>query len=185
MKKLGLLILVFFLCGCAVDLKNIRSDYSFNHACGDSLVIGKIYLRGFRNIYKQVYINLLQKESKKNFNLRVNESTYWQRLFPHEKEAALYFFVELPPAEYEIKQITVAEWNIYWPRVKFTISQNKDIYYIGTLEIIKSGGTNFWTMQTPVDIYILDEYEEAVKEFQAKYPHIREEVKIDLMVKSQ
>jgi hypothetical protein len=186
MKKISLLILVFLLCGCATNLTNVRSDYSFNYAAGNNLVIGKIYLRGFRNIYKQAYINLVQKESKKNFNLHLNESTCWQRLFPHEKEVALYFFVELPPGEYEVKQITLAqEWNIYSPAIKFIISQDKNIYYIGTLEIVRSGGTNFWTMQSPVNLYILDEYEEAAKAFKAKYPQIKEEIKIDLMTMSQ
>lgn len=186
MRKLSLIILALYLCGCAVNLNNIRSNYSFNQAVpGDSLVIGKIYLKGFRNIYKKVIINLSQTENKKDYSLHLDESTCWQRLFPSEKEAALYFFVELPPGEYEVKQITVAqEWNIYSPSIKFTISKDKNIYYIGTMEIIKSGEINIWTMHGPVNIYILDEYEEAVKAFKAKYPQIKGEIKIDLMAMS-
>ena len=176
------LFLVILTAGCATDLGNIKQDYAIDYNVNKSLVFGEIEFKEFKyNIHETLYMNWIRFEDKRDFNIGITKSTYWQRLFPNQKKASVYFFLELPPGRFMFKEIKMADWCLWWPGINITVPEEPSLIYVGTLEIAQSGKKNFWSSETPITLNIADNHVAAKEILKERYPYITNNVSIQIM----
>ncbi len=200
-KTTIILITLVILYGCAttpnIQLSNLKQNYALDSRSDKSVVFGKVIYNSDDFFFKRIPFlkfkirNIADTEIKYNLKLGDAESMFalpWNLKFFKSE----YFFIELEPGNYEIYSISMPYGrdlsNIIseTTSIIFSIEPNS-ISYLGTLQLTilknttKVGGLPLLKAGFVYKANLLDEQEEAVKEFRIKYPLLSEEIKIKLM----
>ncbi len=145
----------------------------------------------FKGVLKTSYVKLSMVDvgdQGKKYYLYIGDQL-GSSLLPAKPVEPGYFFLELPAGIYKIYSISIPLGSTLATEeidITFTIQPDR-VNYIGTLEVVgvgekvKLGGIPL--MIPGFDYYcdVLDEREEAFKEFRSRYPLIRKNILVHLM----
>jgi hypothetical protein len=194
-----LLIIVFLSSGCASALKSSSVNRSVpsekkaaapkgqpvKPAVSGGIIFGKA---DFRGVLKVEYVKLLIVDEiapEKTYDLFFGDRT-------GETAAAVqpnYFFLELPASKYRITAISIPVGTTLATEktdIAFTVEKGS-LIYLGTLRVtgtdqkIRFGAVPLIKPGFDYKVDILNEKEEAVREFRNRYPLIRNEIDVKLM----
>jgi hypothetical protein len=152
-------IILFTLTGCETVVRTLPADYAVNTQ-EKSVVIGRVTISFQGQALQPAGFFLKFVGSTLNV---VNEATQGEYIIVCDKNGTdSYFYVELPPGRYTLSQWAFGNLTAS-PPVHFVIGKGQ-VTYIGTLNYI--GGV--WS--------VLDQSEEAAKDFHERYPRINQEI---------
>jgi hypothetical protein len=153
-------------------------------------VFGKTFFKG---VLKTSYVKLslidLSDETKQ-YQLFIGEQL-GPSLLPWNSRSVQpgYFFLELPAGLYRIYSISIPVGSTTATEdvaLVFSVS-SEEVTYIGTLlvngvnEKVKFGGVPLIVPGFDYELSVLDERQEAVREFRHRYPLLQEPVRVELL----
>jgi hypothetical protein len=151
----------------------------------DGVIFGKA---DFRGVLKVGYVKLMivdEAEPEKTYELFFGDRTGEtdSSVQPH------YFFLELPASKYRITSISIPVGTTLATEkidISFTV-EKASLIYLGTLRVtgtdqrIRFGAVPLIRPGFDYKVEILNEQNEAVKEFHNRYPQIRRDIEVKLM----
>lgn len=154
------------------------------------IIFGKADFRGVLKV-EYVKLNIVdESDSKKQYELLFgerdeNNSPTWDArpVEPH------YFFLELPVGKYKITAISIPVGTTLATEntdIHFTV-EKETVIYLGTLMVtgtdqkIRFGGVPFLRPGFEYKVEILDEKDEAIGKFKARYPSFQRDIQVKLM----
>lgn len=156
----------------------------------EGIIFGKADFRGVLKV-EYVKLNIVDEQNpQKQYELLFgdrdeNNAPTWDArpVEPH------YFFLELPTGRYTITAISIPVGTTLATErtdISFTVEKETAIY-LGTLRVtgtdqkIRFGGVPFLRPGFEYKVEILDEKDEAIDKFKAKYPRAQRKVEVKLM----
>lgn len=178
---------MFLLSGCASTIHNIKPNYSLDPSSDKSIVFGKTsfdlgmlggqYYVRFKNVETGRYYEIFARDGKLMIFRKKKE--------PFNGFVEKEFFLELPPGEYYVKQISITDAQMYAltynPEVEFSVPSNS-IVYVGTLRYAFEQEHDYYFVRTgKTQLWVLDEHEDAISKLRREYPYLEGDVKVALM----
>lgn len=195
---------ILICCGCAsIQQKNntYPSDRKYTSVfreakhpvkppVADGIIFGKA---DFQGVLKVEYVKLLiidENNPDKKYELFFGDKDEPQLLFGQTSFVEpKYFFLELPASKYKITSISIPVGTTLATEktdIAFTV-EKETVIYLGTLRVtgtdqkIRFGLVPLLSPGFDYKIDIINEKEEAIKEFKGKYPLIKRDVQVSLM----
>ena len=203
-KNLFFFLVVFIFCGCA-SVGHPKSTYtsdkkqtsavretksSVKPPVADGIIFGKA---DFQGVLKVEYVKLLivdENDLNKQYELFFGDKDDPQLLFGQASSVVpKYFFLELPASKYKITSISIPVGTTLATEktdIAFTV-EKETVIYLGTLRVIgtdqkiRFGLVPLLRPGFDYKLDIVNEKEEAVKEFKGKYPLIKRDIQVNLM----
>jgi hypothetical protein len=149
------------------------------------IIFGKADFRGLLKV-EFVKLNIVDElHPEKTYELFFGDRT-GEDLSPVEPH---YFFLELPASKYRITSISIPVGTTLATEktdIAFTVDRGT-LLYLGTLRVtgtdqrIRFGAVPLIRPGFDYNVEILNEKDEAVREFRAHYPQIKRDIEIKLM----
>jgi len=179
-----------FCCKRCADYFEEKAAQKAKESLELSRVFGKTIFKG---VLKTSYVKLsfvdLRDENKK-YHLYIGDK-FGSKLLPWETKTVEpgYFFLDLPVSRYRIYSISIPVGSSIATEDMDIIFSNEGgkVTYIGTLEVngvgekIKFGGIPLLIPGFDYVMDVLDEHQEALREFQVRFPLNQQKVSINLM----
>lgn len=203
-KNLYFFLVILVCCGCASvgqknnthipDKKQLpvarEAKPPARPPVADGIIFGKA---DFQGVLKVEYVKLLivdENNPEKEYELFFGDTDEPQLLFGQSSSVEpRYFFLELPASKYKITSISIPVGTTLATEktdIAFTV-EKETVIYLGTLRVtgtdqkIRFGFVPLLKPGFDYKIDIINEKDEAIKEFTGKYPLIKRDIQVNLM----
>jgi len=174
----------------SVELQNIQDEELEGYVEKRGIVFAKT---DFKGVLGTSYVKLLlenQEVEENKFQLHIgNKAAQNVLLWDVKSVEPGYFFIELPEGPYKMTSISIPVGTTLATEkidIEFRVKAGTIVYMgtlqvIGTKEKIKLGGVPVLKPGFEYLAVILDEHEEGIAAFKERYPHVPNEIMVDLM----